>query len=193
MIIFFFLDHFTGIDYLTTVIKSLFLEKQVEEKFFLKYLNDEEKTKERSCCRAFCDDFIVYNDEKLDEARCEVYKKNCASENTKVQESLTDGDVDMSDIKTMVFDIFSSRKKFTYDFRERLTLYFGFLGPVYKCLRCKCFNHERMIHVNKVFERAQDRLNKDADIIEIMDQVRKSKNFQRNFLKREQKILLKFD
>lgn len=27
MIIFFFLDHFTGIDYLTTVIKSLFLEK----------------------------------------------------------------------------------------------------------------------------------------------------------------------
>jgi len=50
-----------------------------------------------------------------------------------------------------------------------------------------------MIHVNKVFERAQDRLNKDTDIIEIMDQVRKSKNFQRNFLKREQKILLKFD
>ena len=41
----------------------------------------------------------------------------------------------------MVFDIFSSRKKFTYDFRERLTLYFGFLGPVYKCLRCKCLNH----------------------------------------------------
>jgi len=64
---------------------------------------------------------------------------------------LTDGDVDMSDIKTMVFEIFSSRKKFTYDFRERLTLYFGFIGPVLKCLRCKCFNHERMNHVNKVF------------------------------------------
>ena len=106
-----------------------------------------------------------------------MYKETKKTENKKAQESLVNGNVDESDIITMVFDIFSSRKKFTYDFRERLTLYFGFLGPVYKCLRCKCFNHERMIHVNKVFERAQDRLNKDADIIEIMDQVRKSKNF----------------
>lgn len=85
--------------------------------------------------------------------------------------------MDEGDIKTMVFDIFSSRKKFTYDLRERLNLYMGFLGPVFKCLRCKCFNYERMIRNNKIFERAQDRLNKDADIIEIMDQVRKSKNF----------------
>jgi hypothetical protein len=43
MIIFFFLDHFTGIDYLTTIIRRLFLEKQEEEKFFLKYLNEGEK------------------------------------------------------------------------------------------------------------------------------------------------------
>jgi len=169
VIIFFFLDHFTGIDYLTTLIKSLFLEKLAEEKFFLKYLNDEEKTKEKSWCRAFCDDIIRYDDEKLDEENCELYKKKRIVENAKVQESLIDGDVDDNDIKTMVFDIFSSRKKFTYDFRERLTLYFGFLGPVYKWMRCKCFNHERIIHVNKVFERAQDRLNKDADLIEIMD------------------------
>jgi hypothetical protein len=121
------------------------------------------------------------------------YQVNRREENAKVQDSLIDGDVDDNDIKTMVFDIFSSRKKFTYDFRERLNLYMSFLGPVFKFLRCKCFNHERMIHNSKVFERAQDRLNKDADIIEIMDQVRKSKNFQRNFLTRQQKILLKFD
>jgi hypothetical protein len=35
MFIFFFLDHFTGIDYLTTVIKRIFLERSSNEKFFL--------------------------------------------------------------------------------------------------------------------------------------------------------------
>lgn len=193
MIIFFLLDHFTGIDYFTTIIKKLFLEQEHDEKFFLKYLNDEEKTKEKSCCRAFCDDMIRYDDEKLDEASCERYKKKKYEEKDKVIESLIDGDVDESDIKTMVFDIFSSRKKFVYDFRERLVLYFGFLGPLYRFCKCRCFNYDRMIRKNTIFERAQDRLNKDADLIEIMDQVRKSKNFQRNFLTRQQKILLKFD
>jgi hypothetical protein len=94
---------------------------------------------------------------------------------------------------TMAFDIFSKRKKFEYDLKERIMIYFGFMGPVFKFLRCKCFNYERMIHVKKIFERAKERLETDCDIIEVMDQVRKSKNFQRNFLSREQKILLKFD
>lgn len=48
-------------------------------------------------------------------------------ENDKAQESLADGDVDDSDIITMVFDIFSSRKKFVF---AKINLYFGFLGPV---------------------------------------------------------------
>jgi hypothetical protein len=60
--IFFVLDYFTGIDYLTTVIKNLFLERYSDEKFFLKYLNDEDKTKEKSCCRRFCDEIIRYDD-----------------------------------------------------------------------------------------------------------------------------------
>ena len=37
------------------------------------------------------------------------------------------------------------------------------------------------------------RLDNECDIIDVMEQVRKSKNFLRNHLKREQKILLKFD
>ena len=40
------------------------------------YLNDEEATKKKSWCRAFCDDIIRYDDEKLDELNCERYKKN---------------------------------------------------------------------------------------------------------------------
>ena len=43
-------------------------------------------------------------------------------ENDKAQESLADGDVDDSDIITMVFDIFSSRKKFVF---AKINLYFG--------------------------------------------------------------------
>ncbi len=92
-------------------------------------------------------------------------------------DSLVDGDVDQSDIMTMVFDIFSKRKKFDYDIKERLMLYFGFLGPIFKFLRCRCFNYDHMIHVKKIFERAKYQLDTDCDIIEVMDQVRKSKNF----------------
>ena len=36
-------------------------------------------------------------------------------------------------------------------------------------------------------------MDKDCDLIDIMEQVRGSKNFLRNFLTREQKILLKYD
>ncbi len=104
-----------------------------------------------------------------------------------------DGDVDESDIMAMVFAIFSKRKKFQYNLKEKIMLYLGILGPVLRFLRCRCLNYDLMIHMNKIFGKAKDRLDKDCDIIEIMDQVRKSKNFQRNFLSRQQKILLKFD
>ena len=72
-------------------------------------------------------------------------------------------------------------------------LYFGFLGPVLKCLRCRCFNYENIIRVKKIFEKAKGCRDDECDIIDIMDQVRRSKNFQRNFLTRQQKILLKYD
>jgi len=37
------------------------------------------------------------------------------------------------------------------------------------------------------------RLDNECDIIDVMEQVRKTKNFMRNHLRSEQKILLKFD
>jgi len=58
---------------------------------------------------------------------------------------------------------------------------------------CKACKFTELIRTNKMFERAKEQLDKDCDIIEIMDQSRKSKNFQRNFLSHRQKILLKFD
>jgi len=50
-----------------------------------------------------------------------------------------------------------------------------------------------MIQNYKLYERAKERLEAECDIVEIMNQVRRSKNFQRNFLSRRQKILLRFD
>ena len=114
----------------------------------------------------------------------EIYHEIRINENDKVKASLVDGDVDQSDIMTMIFDIFSSRKKFDYYLNERVMLYFGFLGPVLRFLRCKCLNYDHMIHVKKIFDRAKGRLDDECDIIDVMDQVRKSKNFQRNFLTR---------
>ena len=98
-----------------------------------------------------------------------MYQDTITDENNKVKASLVDGNVDKTDVMTMVFDIFSKRKKFDYDLKERLMIYLGFLGPVFKFLRCRCFNYEYMIHVNKIFEMAKDRLEQDCDIIEVMD------------------------
>lgn len=47
------------------------------------------------------------------------YERTRQKENEKVKESLKDGDVDKSDIQTMVFDIFSSRTKLVYNFGLR--------------------------------------------------------------------------
>ena len=73
------------------------------------------------------------------------------SENNKVKGSLVDGDVDVTDIMTMVFDIFSKRKNFDYNTTERLMLYLGFLGPVLRFLRCRSLNYDHMIKVKKKF------------------------------------------
>ncbi len=78
---------------------------------------------------------------------------------------------------TMVLDIFSKRKKFEYNLKVRMILYLGFLGPILKCLRCRFFDYDHMIHMTKIFAKAKSRLDQDCNIIEIMDQVRKSKNF----------------
>ena len=103
--------------------------------------------------------------------------------------------MNQSDIQTIVFDIFRKRKQFEYELKERVWLYLGFLAPVLKCLnKCRRYWYfENMIEVNKIFEKAVSRLDNECDIIDVMEQVRKSKNFLRNHLRREQKILLKFD
>ncbi len=121
---------------------------------------------------------MFINDSKpLDEDELKVYQDTRKQENDKVKDSLVDGDVDQSDIMTMVFDIFSRRKVFDYDYKERFMIYFGFLGPILKFFHCRFFNYEGMIRVSKVFHAAKERLETDCDIIEVMDQVRKSKNF----------------
>jgi hypothetical protein len=105
------------------------------------------------------------------------------------------GNLNQSDIQTIVFDIFRKRKQFNYELKERVWLYLGFLAPVLKCLsKCRRYWYfENMIEVNKIFEKAVSRLDNECDIIDVMEQVRKSKNFLRSHLRHEQKILLKFD
>jgi hypothetical protein len=65
--------------------------------------------------------------------------------------------------------------------------------PILKCLKCRCFNQEKMLHTRKIFKKANFKLARECDIISIMDQVRKSKSFLRNHLSHEQRILQKFD
>jgi len=60
-------------------------------------------------------------------------------ENNKCFNSFDDGDVDKSDINTILFEIFSKRKKFTYNLKERSRLYLGFLGKAYNFCRCRIF------------------------------------------------------
>jgi len=100
--------------------------------------------------------------------------------------------VDISDIKTIVFDIFSKRKKFVYDLKERTMLYLGFLGKAAKFCRCCPKTFKSMNHENKLFERAKASLEKECDIIELMDTMRWSKNYLKCVLERKQKLLLKF-
>jgi len=52
-------------------------------------------------------------------------------------------------------------------------LYFGFIG---KFLPCK-YNFDQMNLVNKLFEKATKRIENECDILEVMDEVRRSRNF----------------
>jgi hypothetical protein len=54
----------------------------------------------------------------------------------------------------MAFEIFSRRKRIVYGLKELFTLYMGFLTPILKCLRCRCFNLEKMLHNRRIFEKA---------------------------------------
>jgi len=190
------LGHFIEIDYLSNVLKKLFLEEVSDKEFYRKYLNDEEAPRRIkkhnsmffNCCYRFC----IW-EHQIDENSLEKYKKTRVEENKKCYDSLEDGDVDRSDIMCVVFDIFSRRRRFNFDLENRIALYCGFVARMCKFLRCKSSSIDHMNHINDMFEKAKGRMENDCDIIEVMDQIRRSKNFQRNFLSRRQKILLKFD
>jgi len=94
---------------------------------------------------------------------------------------------------TVVFDIFSKRRRFNFDLENRCALYCGFVARMCKFLRCRSSSIDHINRINDMFEKAKGRMENECDIIEIMDQIRRSKNFQRNFLSHRQKILLKFD
>lgn len=94
-------------------------------------------------------------------------------ENEKVQASLQDGNVDNSDMRTMMFDIFSSRKKFIFNLKQRLNLYFGYIGHFLKCLRCRCLNYDLMLHNIKVYKIAVRKIENECDIINVLQSVRR--------------------
>jgi hypothetical protein len=61
-----------------------------------------------------------------------------------------------------------------------------------KC--CLCRNIKKVVEKkNKLFKKASERFDEDLDVIKVMQSIRTSSNFRRNFMTREQKILLKFD
>ena len=80
-----------------------------------------------------------------------------------------------------------------YGFKELFTLYMGFLAPILKCFRCRCFNLDKMLNTRRIFKKANKKIGRECDLLSIMEQVRRSKSFLRNYMSHEQKILHKFD
>lgn len=83
----------------------------------------------------------------------------------------------------MMYDVFSSRSKFKFDWIYKFMLYNNFLLPLLKCFHLKCCR--RMKHKMKMYEAAEDKYYKDLDICNVMDVIRSSMNFLSNFMTRE--------
>ncbi len=78
--------YFAEIDYLSGVIKKLYLEEQSDKKFFARFLN-EDKTGRKSkpkFLKEFCEDFFHYDSKPLDEEKIETYQDTRRKENDKV-------------------------------------------------------------------------------------------------------------
>lgn len=60
------MDYFTLIDYKTSLVKNLFLEKQTDKKFFDKYIKKQNKDDDfkKRCCRRYCEGIINFNDKQ---------------------------------------------------------------------------------------------------------------------------------
>ena len=82
-----------------------------------------------------------------------------------------------------MFDIFSSRNKFTYNFAERFFIYFVKLEPFFRCFRCPCA--KRIRNSIKMFDKAEGKYTEKLDILTVMGVVNNSGNFLKSFLTRE--------
>jgi hypothetical protein len=60
-------------------------------------------------------------------------------------------------------------------------------------MRCNCFNINKLMQRRKIFKKGIMKIGKECDLLSIMNQARRSKNFLKNYLTQEQKILQKFD
>jgi hypothetical protein len=81
------------------------------------------------------------------------------SNKNKVLDNLSSGKVDGDDIKTILFDIFSSRQKFNFSLKERFFLY---LGPLKTFLKC-CF--PKLKEKVEMYKKGEARYYKDLDIL----------------------------
>ena len=104
--------------------------------------------------------------------------------------ALNESKVADKDIRAIVFDMFSRRKKFVYDLSKRIILYLGYLGYMLRFCRCKRFDADSIIYQKKTYQRAVELIEKDCDIKNIMDVTRRYSNFENNFLTNKQKLLL---
>ncbi len=96
---------------------------------------------------------------------------------------MDDGNVDKEDIKDIMFDIFSSRNKFTFDFLERISIYFVKLEPLFRCFKCLCARRVR--RSIKMFDKAEGMYTEKLDILNVMSVFNNSGNFLKSFLTRE--------
>ena len=79
-----------------------------------------------------------------------------------------------------MFDVFSSRNKFTYHFFERFWIYFMKLEPFFRCF--KCWFARKIRNSIKMYDEAESRYKEKLDILTVMGVVNNANNFMKNFL-----------
>jgi len=89
--------YFAEYDYLTTVIKKIFLQEESDEKFYARFLN-EKRTDKKKIKKNCCLDLFTDQTWSIDKEDLKKYQEVRKSENFKCFDSFADGDVDKSDI-----------------------------------------------------------------------------------------------
>ena len=65
----FILGYFEWIDLIAFLVKKIYFYKKPETQFFIEYLNNYDKPTEKSTCRSFCNQFIRYEDKRVNVTR----------------------------------------------------------------------------------------------------------------------------